>query len=375
MLDHRPGVVVLAVTALFAWLLTGVAPNESIAAEPDATPAEAATDAYTLPEGGVEKLSEFLRGMKEARQEVSNEYQDEVRKLRETYQQRLLAIDEAEQKAAEKIMQLVEDKGSDVYVTAARIALPGRVRNLVTADLETQKSVLADVKSFLTARAEQGLDFQDFALARNTARSLEYGDHPELAIDAYRTFADLLAKSDNPQLASYATQFEAVLNRLSLIGEPLELSGTTMDGTPLDWNAYRGKVVLVDFWATWCGPCRAELPNVKKQYELYHDRGFDIVGISLDRDRQALEAFLKTEGIPWTTLHEDDGQGSHPMAEKYGITGIPTMFLVDKEGKVVSLRARGEDLAKLLAKLLGPPPAAAQEAPAPTSPEGASDSK
>ena len=124
-----------------------------------------------------------------------------------------------------------------------------------------------------------------------------------------------------------------------------------LNGQPLAWNRYRGKVVLVDFWATWCGPCRAEFPQLKKLYESYKSRGFEVVAICLDQDRAQLEEFLQKESLPWITLH--DQGGTSPTADRYGVTTLPTSILVDKNGKVISLAARGDELTKQLEKLLG----------------------
>jgi thiol-disulfide isomerase/thioredoxin len=154
------------------------------------------------------------------------------------------------------------------------------------------------------------------------------------------------------------------VNRARLLtGDPVKVSGKTLDGQPFDINQYKGKVVVVDFWATWCGPCRAELPNLKNVYEKYHNKGLEVVGVSLDENKDDLIKFLAENHLPWKILVSTEAHHSgfdNPIADNYGISGIPTVFLMNRQGKVVSLSARGEQLATLVDGLingqLSPPP-------------------
>ena len=166
-------------------------------------------------------------------------------------------------------------------------------------------------------------------------------------VEVLKTFAD----SPNRHAREYV---QDRLRFFKLQKEPFELAFTALDGREVDLLKLRGKVVLIDFWATWCGPCIAELPNVKQAYADYHDKGFEVVGVSLDseRDRQKFIDLVAAEGVAWPQRFEGAGW-KDPLVKKYTIAGIPAMFLLDQNGMLVSTNARGPKLEAEIKRLLG----------------------
>ena len=143
------------------------------------------------------------------------------------------------------------------------------------------------------------------------------------------------------------------------LGQPaLDFSTTDLDGNPISLQQYRGKVVLLDFWAVWNGFCIGEVLRVKKIYNTYKDKGFEVIGVSLDTDETKLRHYLKENDIPWRQIYSGL-ERQCPLAQQYDVRSIPTRWLIDREGrliaheatyKLISHRGREADLERLVAE-------------------------
>ena len=162
----------------------------------------------------------------------------------------------------------------------------------------------------------------------------------------FREIAMIHEEQGNVELAN--TYFLKADSRLGMIGKLApDFSTTDIDGIPISLKDYRGKVVLLDFWTTTCGPCIGEMPNMKKVYDAYKDVGFDVIGVNIDADEADLQEFLKVCDLPWRQIF--GGQDS-PLKKLYRVRGVPSPWLMDKAGNVISYQARGTALKKLVAE-------------------------
>lgn len=158
----------------------------------------------------------------------------------------------------------------------------------------------------------------------------------------------------DPQ-SQYGQMASGKLKLLEAIGKPPEIAGPTLDGSEIDITQFKGKVVLVDFWATWCGPCVGELPNVKAVYDKYHEQGFEVIAVSFDQTKDALVGFVEKNKLPWPQIFfDEDGKRfwQNPLGQKYGINSIPATFLIDREGNLQKIGVRGPTLETAVAELL-----------------------
>lgn len=263
-----------------------------------------------------------------------------------------------------------------------RAQMQNRLMKFASEDPAAQQAMIDEVAKALTSlSADQvnELDLQtDVALDIGTI--LERANSP-LTLAAYRTFSEALKTRNDPRLASVQQQLDRNILRLELPGKKIELVSKTLTEAPFDIKQYEGKVVLIDFWATWCEGCMQEVPEVEALYRAYHDKGLEIVGVNADEDREIALRFTKKRQIEWVNLHEEPRMPTElsPISSRFGISMYPTMILVDQTGKIVTVQIGGlhgnsgnTTIQAELEKLLGPPPqAATPSAPVETAPPAA----
>jgi thiol-disulfide isomerase/thioredoxin len=358
---NAAGLAVLLLAATVSWPLP--------AADEKREPADAKTagqaDPFAVPDGAPKDLADFIKRLRPQLTrdvETATKAQKAILKAAD----KILAAkgnEEEIQFAVQAKMNMLQDerqlaafaeelqKGG--HANLARevrgFTLQVELRRATTAGPEQKKQAIAHAILFLEATPPQPADVGLAFAAGRLAETV--GDTP-LAVKTYGSLAKVFAASKDERLVEFAKTLEGVVRRIDLVGNEMKIEGKLLGGAAFDWSKHVGRVVLVDFWATSCGPCVAEIPNMKRCYDLYHDRGFDIVGLSCDRYLADVEKFVTEKKIPWPIVF-GDGKPS-PTVSYYGIMAIPTMVLVGKDGKVVSLNARGEKLKQELTKLLGP---------------------
>jgi len=263
---------------------------------------------------------------------------------------------DADKRLAELATKYAADPDKKIASAANFYALEQRVLN--AGELEPAK--LPDLLDEVSAALKgQNLDAKHLRIASATVHAINQMKDDAEANKRLKEFGALFAASSDPVLARYGKKLaqsdSSGGQETDWVGKPMEVTGTTSEGAKFDLAQYKGKVVLVDFWATWCGPCRELIPDLKEMYQKYHAEGFEIVGVDLDSTPSDLSDFLDKEKLPWINVvgEEKDGQLQFPLAEKYGIQAIPATFLVGKDGKIAAFDLHGEELTKQVKKLLG----------------------
>lgn len=278
-----------------------------------------------------------------------------LNKLQALHRLAILETPGYEDRLREAVQQLSGVDEKQVMAEVQFLALEAKAIDAEELDDEARGQMLDTLKTFFTDAQPQR---KHLRLASATVALINGIDSEEAPKEAaaerekwYIEFGKLFAESKDKQLAGYGRQLakSPESGTSSVVGQMLDLEGDSHSGLPFDWESYRGKVVVVDFWATWCGPCLREMPNVHKTYDELNEQGFEIVGISIDQDLDALTEFLDREALPWPTL---SGERIQAKARELGVRAIPTMMLIDRDGKIVQVANRIEQLRPQIDQLL-----------------------
>jgi thiol-disulfide isomerase/thioredoxin len=200
------------------------------------------------------------------------------------------------------------------------------------------------------------LDEVTLASLLDYAKVLEANDSSvtsELFDKINTAFADHEDAQITDQLEQALAQRE---KRMAIVGQPFTVEGVQLDGTAFDWSQYRGKLVMVVFWATTDQLCLQQMPGLIQIYDRFQSRGLEVVGVNFDEDPARLQQFLSLQPLPWKTVVSADPDArslaNHPLAQKCGVETLPFLVLVDGAGKAVALNPRGDQLETKLDELL-----------------------
>ena len=171
-----------------------------------------------------------------------------------------------------------------------------------------------------------------------------------MALPQPRMEAVLSELSQESTLEPSRTKATEALRTFKRVGRPLELKFTALDGRAVDLAELKGKVVLIDFWSTTCGPCVREMPDLKNLYTKFKPQGLEVVGITLDEDKNLLQRFIQKEELPWPNYYHPKGS-QNPVALEFAIRSIPVVWLVDRQGVLRHLDGR-DDQERKIAELL-----------------------
>ena len=332
-----------------------LADAQETAAQPDGTPPVAQSDFpdLTIPKSAnLQVLGKLIKRAKAAKPSSPEQYQ---------------AMQTAIRDASRKTLKLLKGKeNTNEYRQAELDTISSSVLLMTFFGEDAKKRTLEQVHDFLKKR--ETLSMQDVQTGMMAAAMLELQPNKRPAKETYELIDELLKDDEREDMQALRINLKANVRRLELLGNRFELVAKTIQGKKIGIDDFEGKFVIVDFFATWCQPCLSEVPRLKKHYEKYQQRGLAVLGISLDQDKKQLNKYLADAELPWPIIHDQNDDPMKTLQMQFGVSQLPTVLLLNKEGTVVSLEARGAELDRLMEMLFEAP----TPAPAPNPKESSS---
>ncbi|MBI4719928.1 MAG: redoxin domain-containing protein [Chitinivibrionia bacterium] len=221
--------------------------------------------------------------------------------------------------------------------------------NANLSNVEKAKQYLEDFIANSPNAQKSKLGYAHFFLAETLMNEDKFDE----AKKHYSTFIERYGDADANMLARAKASLGDMetMKNLAVGKPPIPFEVKGLDGKTISLAKYKGTVVLIDFWATWCGPCRSEMPHVISLYSEYHSKGFEIIGISLDDNKANLDTYIADNKMTWPQYYEGN-KWNNSIAKRYGVRAIPATFLVDKQGNIRYKAVRGRELARAVEKLV-----------------------
>lgn len=339
MLSARFPTITCILFAICTCVLSATAQDQNASPEPQTFPK------LEVPEtNSITALQQFVKLAKSAKPGNGKQYEQ---------------MQTAIQAASRKLLKLIKDKESSEYQQAELDIISSSVLLMTFVGEDAKKKTVEQIHSFL--KTKKTLTESDVQTGIMAAAMLELQPNKKPARDTYELLDSLLEDDEREAMQSLRLNLKASIRKLNLLGSKFELKAKSINGQTINIDDYAGKFVVVDFFATWCQPCLVELPRLKQHYAKYQSKGLEVIGVSLDDSAKKLQAFLDDADLPWPIIHDSESDPLKTLQMRFGIAQLPTVLLLNKEGTVVSLEARGSELNRLVQKLfdtptLAPPP-------------------
>lgn len=220
---------------------------------------------------------------------------------------------------------------------------------------DAKKAVQTEFESFYKLYQQNNMRFyaaHAHLLSAGFMAMSEFGGNFDANVSLFKVLYNGLKEkyAQHPLVKEMDIRLQSVI-AVGAVAPDFEIAG--VDGTTLRLSDFKGKYVLLDFWASWCGPCRMENPTLVKVYQQYKDKNFAIFSISLDNNREKWLSAIQADGLIWKSHASSLMRWNCPVARRYNVSSIPHSLLIDPKGKVVAIGLRGEALMQTLSQLLG----------------------